>query len=110
MIHLLMRFYDVTKGQILYNKERMPLTEMNLSKLRQSLGLVAQDTQLFDCTIREDIIYGVDRLNGDETDSADISMEEVIHYAKLANCHEFIAGFEEGYDTRIGERGIRLSG
>merc|ERR1712039_1155309 len=43
-------------------------------------------------------------------DSADISMEEVIHYAKLANCHEFIAGFEEGYDTRIGERGIRLSG
>merc|ERR1712194_322050 len=89
----------------LYNEERMPLNEMNLSKLRHSLGLVAQDTQLFDCTIRENIIYGVE-----DIDRKDIPMEEVIHYAKLANCHEFIEEFEEGYDTRIGERGIRLSG
>ena len=111
MIHLLMRFYDATKGQILYNKERMPLNEMNLSKLRQSLGLVAQDTQLFDCTIKENIIYGVDKLNGDDgKENEEVSMDEIVHYAKLANCHQFISEFEEGYDTRIGERGIRLSG
>lgn len=75
-----------------------------MTKLRQSIGLVAQDTQLFDCTIRENIIYGVD--NGKD----DISMQEIVHYAKLANCDEFISEFEEGYNTRIGERGIRLSG
>jgi len=104
LVHLLMRFYDVTKGEIFYNKERLKLNEMNLTSLRQSIGLVAQDTQLFDCTIKENIIYGV------EHEKNEISMAEIRHYAALANCDEFISSFEEGYNTRIGERGIRLSG
>eukprot|EP01083_Nonionella_stella_P181393 649653_1 len=103
LIHLLLRFYDVTKGQILYNKERIPLPQMNLTDLRQEIGLVAQDTQLFDCTIKENMIYGVE-------DEDELSMDEITHCAKLANCHEFIEKFEDGYDTRVGERGIRLSG
>merc|ERR1711874_405747 len=81
LIHLLMSFYDVTSGQILYNKERMPLNEMNLTKLRSQIGLVAQDTQLFDCTIRENIEYGVDI--GDASNTGDVTMEEVVHYAQL---------------------------
>merc|ERR1712156_193277 len=81
---------------------------MNLTKLRAQIGLVAQDTQLFDCTIRENIEYGVD--TGDDDNHRVSSLEEVVHYAKLANCHDFIAEFEEGYNTRIGERGVRLSG
>jgi len=108
MIHLLMSFYGVTSGQILYNEERLPLDEMNLTKLRSQIGLVAQDTQLFDCTIRENIIYGVH--TGEESEPREITNKEVEHYAKLANCHEFISEFEEGYNTRVGERGVRLSG
>merc|ERR1719385_423278 len=108
LIHLLMSFYDVTSGEILYNHAGLPLNKMNLTKLRAQIGLVAQDTQLFDCTIRENIEYGVD--TGDDSNAREVTLEEVEHYAKLANCHEFIAEFEEGYNTRIGERGVRLSG
>jgi len=104
LIHLLMRFYDVTEGAILYNEERIPLTEMNLTFLRKRIGFVAQDTQLFDCTIKENIIYGVD------DEEREPSMHEVMHFARLANCHEFIEKFEDGYNTRVGERGVRLSG
>ena len=106
LIHLLMRFYDVTNGKIFYNKNKLPLNKINLTKLRENIGLVAQDTQLFDCTIKENIIYGVI----DEKRKDEITMNEIIYYSKLANCHEFIIKFEEGYNTRVGERGIRLSG
>ena len=108
LIHLLMSFYEVESGQILYNEQQLPLTEMNITNLLSQIGLVAQDTQLFDCTIRENIEYGVD--TGDDSNAREVTLEEVEHYAKLANCHEFIAEFEEGYNTRIGERGVRLSG
>merc|ERR1719242_912294 len=86
----------------------MPLDQMNLTKMRAQIGLVAQDTQLFDRSIRANIEYGVE--TGDVSSSREVTLEEVEHYAKLANCHEFIAEFEEGYNTRIGERGVRLSG
>ena len=59
LIHLLMRFYDVNKGNIFYNKNKLQLNDMNLTLLRHNIGLVAQDTQLFDCTIKENIIYGI---------------------------------------------------
>jgi len=65
--------------------------------------LVAQDTQLFDCTIEENIVYG---LNENEH----YTPEELQHICQLANCHEFIQTFEDGYGTRVGERGVRLSG
>jgi len=64
--------------------------------------MVAQDTQLFDTTIEENIIYGVDENNYEK--------EHMYHVCKLANAHEFISNFEDGYDTRVGERGVRLSG
>ena len=101
LINLLMRFYDPQDGQILFNKNPLDLKNINLRLLRKQIGIVAQDTQLFDCSIEENIAYGVD---------GDYKLSDVIRVSKLANCHEFIDRFEEKYNTRIGERGIKLSG
>jgi ABC-type multidrug transport system fused ATPase/permease subunit len=98
LVHLLMRFYDPSSGRILL--DGVPLTELNLRSLHQKMALVAQDTQLFAASIRENIVYGLE----------DVNDEQVFEAARLANAHEFILGFEDGYDTRCGERGVRLSG
>ena len=73
---------------------------MTLDSLRQDIGIVQQDIYLFNASIRDNILYG--RLDATE--------EEVVEAAKRANIHDYIMGLEEGYDTVIGERGVRLSG
>jgi len=98
LCHLIPRFYDVTKGQIQIDGEN--IKDFSIKSLRSHIGLVQQNVFLFTGTIRENIIYG----NLDATD------EEMIEAAKSASIHEFITSLPEGYDTFIGERGIKLSG
>ncbi|MBI3972127.1 MAG: ABC transporter ATP-binding protein [Chloroflexi bacterium] len=98
LINLIPRFYDVTRGRVVIDGH--DVREVTLASLRSQIGMVLQETFLFNMTIRENIRYGRD----DATD------EQVIEAAKAANAHDFIAEFPEGYDTMIGERGVRLSG
>ncbi len=96
--NLLYRFYEPQSGQILI--DGVPLDQIKRSELREHIGMVPQETILFNGTIRENIQYG--RL--------DASPEEVEQAAKAANVHEFVQGFSKGYETLVGERGITLSG
>ncbi len=96
--HLIPHFYEVESGQILIDgKDIRTLTR---SSLRKNIGIVQQDIYLFNATVRENILYG--RLDATE--------EEVVAAAKRANIHDYIMSLEKGYDTEIGERGVRLSG
>ena len=91
-------FYGVTSGEI--KIDGMNIKDISIDSLRKNIGIVQQDIYLFNASIKDNILYG--RL--DATD------EEVIEAAKKANIHEYIMKLEEGYDTIIGERGIKLSG
>lgn len=95
---LIPRFYDVTKGSVLLDGE--DIRNLKLQSLRNQIGIVQQDVYLFAGTVMENIRYG----KPDATD------EEVIRAAKAANAHEFITELEQGYDTDIGQRGVKLSG
>lgn len=98
LIKLLLRFYDVTGGQILLDGH--DLRDLKLNDLRRAIGFVSQDVFLFHGTVKENITYG----------SFDASMEQVIEAAKIAEAHEFILALPQGYDTVVGERGQKLSG
>lgn len=98
LVDLIPRFYDPTEGKILI--DGIDISEVSLSSLRSMIGIVTQETFLFNDTIANNIAYG--RQNA--------AMEEVIEAAKLAYAHDFISAFPDGYDTVIGERGVRLSG
>jgi ATP-binding cassette subfamily B protein len=96
--HLIPHFYDVSAGRILIDGR--DIREYTLESLRRNIGIVQQDVYLFNASIRENILYG--RLDATE--------EEVIEAAKRANIHDYVMTLEEGYDTVIGERGVKLSG
>jgi len=98
IVHLLMRFYDPTGGRILL--DGWDLKDLNLRSVHKHMGLVAQDTQMFACSIEENITYGLPHYTREELEEA----------ARYANAHDFITRFPEGYATRVGERGVRLSG
>ena len=98
LCNLIPRFYDVSEGKILLDGQ--DIKHFTLKSLRGNIGIVQQDVYLFMGTIKENIRYG----KPDATD------EEVIQAAKLANAHDFIMSFENGYDTDIGQRGVKLSG
>jgi subfamily B ATP-binding cassette protein MsbA len=98
MFNLIPRFYDPTSGQVLI--DGVDLRDVTQSSLRQQIGIVPQETLLFGGTIRENIRYG--RLEATEA--------EIVEAAKAANAHDFIIGLHDGYDTLVGERGIKLSG
>ena len=96
--HLIPHFYDVESGQILLDGKE--IHELTLSSLRRNIGIVQQDIYLFNDTMRENIRYG----------KLDATEEEIILAAKRANIHDYIMSLPHGYDTQIGERGVRLSG
>lgn len=96
--HLIPRFYEVTSGEILLDD--VNVNNITMQSLRQNIGIVQQDVYLFNSSIRENILYG----------KLDATEEEVIEAAKRANIHDYIMSLENGYDTQIGERGVRLSG
>ena len=98
LVSLIPRFYDVTSGSI--TLDGRDLCDYTLDSLRQQISIVLQDVFLFYGTVRENMLFG--RPNADEA--------EMIAAAKAANAHDFIADLPEGYDTLIGERGVKLSG
>ena len=98
LLNLLLRFYEVGSGKILIDD--VPISEVKLASLRQSIALVPQDIFLFDGTILENIRYGCPEANDDA----------IIAAAKKANAHEFITRLFKGYATSVGEAGMKLSG
>jgi len=97
IINLLLRFYDVAQGRVLMDGK--DIRDVTLQSLRSQIGLVSQEPFLFNGTIRENILYG--RLDASESD--------LVAATKAANAHEFIMRLPSGYDSRVGERGIKLS-
>lgn len=98
LCNLIPRFYDVSGGRITLDGE--DIKHFTLKSLRRSIGIVQQDVYLFSGTIFENIVYG----------RPEASREEVVEAAKRAGAHEFIQGLKDGYDTYVGERGVKLSG
>jgi ATP-binding cassette, subfamily B, bacterial len=98
LVSLIPRFYDVSAGSILLDGKE--LREITLESLRQQISIVLQDVFLFHGSVRDNILFG----------RPEATEEEMIEAAKVANAHEFITGLSEGYDTMIGERGVKLSG
>ena len=95
---LIPRFYEVTNGSI--SIDGKDIRDVTLKSLRNNIGIVQQDVYLFAGTVYENILYG----------KPDATREEVVEAAKLANAHEFIESLPNGYDTDIGQRGVKLSG
>ena len=98
IVNLLPRFYDVTEGRITIDGE--DIRDFTLNSLRRNIGMVQQDVFLFDATISANIAYGV----------ADVDVDDVVQAAKIAQLHEQIMAFPDGYETHVGERGVTLSG
>ena len=98
MCNLIPRFYDTTSGKILVDGQDIRC--VTLESLRTNIGVVQQDVYLFSGTVFENIAYG----------RPGASKEEVIEAAKMAGAHEFISQLKAGYDTYVGERGVKLSG
>ncbi len=95
---LIPRFYEVTTGEILIDGQN--IRDVRLQSLRKHIGIVHQDVYLFAGTVGDNIRYG----------KPEASMEEVVEAAKKANAHDFIMALPDGYDTDIGQRGVKLSG
>jgi ATP-binding cassette subfamily B protein len=98
LARLLFRFYDVNSGRITINGS--DIRDVTQSSLRESIGIVPQDTVLFNDTIRYNIHYG----------RPEASREDVIAAAKAAHIHDFVESLPDGYESRVGERGLKLSG
>ena len=98
LCHLIPRFYELNEGAITI--DGIDIRRMSRYDLRRNIGMVAQDVFLFNGTIRQNIAYG----------KLDATDEEIIEAAKKANIHEYIMTMEQGYDTQVGERGVKLSG
>lgn len=98
LIKLLFRFFDIQWGTI--SVDGQDVSQVTQDSLRSQISMVPQDTVLFHRTIRENIAYG----------NPDATQEEIIAAAKMARCHDFISKMKDGYETTVGERGIKLSG
>ena len=98
VINLIPRFYDVTAGRVTI--DGYDVRDVKVKSLRGNVGIVLQETFLYSATVKENIAYG----------RPDASLEEVVEAAKVAGAHEFITSFPDGYNARVGERGVTLSG
>ena len=98
LCNLIPRFYEAESGEILLDGKN--IRDITLRSLRSNIGVVAQDVYLFSGTIRDNLVYG----------KADASEEEIVEAAKKAGAHDFISSLPNGYDTYVGERGVKLSG
>lgn len=96
--HLIPHFYDIREGQILI--DGIDINNITRDSLRKNIGIVQQDVYLFNSSIKDNILYG----------KLDATDDEVIEAAKRANIHEYVMSLPNGYDTVIGERGVKLSG
>ncbi|MCH5250320.1 MAG: ABC transporter ATP-binding protein [Lachnospiraceae bacterium] len=98
LCNLIPRFYNIDKGEIILDGQN--IKKYTIKSLRQNIGMVQQDVYLFSGTVYENIAYGRDNA----------TREDVIEAAKKAGAHEFIEALKDGYDTYVGERGVKLSG
>ena len=98
LVKLLLRFYDIDCGRI--NLDGLSMNDLKISYLREQIGMVSQDPFLFNGTVAENILYGNVEANRDQMEKA----------SQAANAHDFIKDLQDGYDTLIGERGVKLSG
>ena len=98
LVHLVPRFYDVTGGAVMI--DGMDVRDATLSSLRRNVGIVMQDVFVFGASIRENIAYGAE----------DATTDQIVEAAKIAQLHDFVEQTPRGYDTWVGERGVRLSG
>jgi subfamily B ATP-binding cassette protein MsbA len=98
LVDLIPRFYDVTDGSILIDGH--DIRNIQIESIRSLMGIVTQETILFNDTLKNNILYG----------SNETAFERVVEVAKAANAHDFISGLEKGYETVIGDRGVKLSG
>ncbi len=98
LCNLIPRFYEIDRGSITLDGH--DIRNLRRRELRQNIGTVAQDVFLFEGTVRENILFG----------KPDATEEEMIEAAKKAEIHDFVSSLPEGYDTNVGERGVRLSG
>jgi len=99
LVNLIPRFYEIEDGSITI--DGMDIRDLKMKELRDHIGIVPQETFLFSGTIYSNILYGAGR---------EVTKEDVINAAKMANAHNFIIEFEDGYDQEVGERGTLLSG
>ncbi len=97
LVNLLPAFYEADSGRILIDSQ--DIAKVSLGSLRSRISIVSQEAFLFNGTVRENILYG--RLDAGE--------EDMLAASQAANCHDFVMAFPEGYDTRVGERGVKLS-
>lgn len=97
LVNMLPAFYELTSGQITIDGH--DISGISLDSLRRQISIVSQEAFLFNGTVRENILYG----------KLDATKEELVAAAKAANCHDFICRLPEGYDSRVGERGVKLS-
>jgi len=97
-VNLILRYFDIESGQILIDGQN--IAKVTQDSLRQNIAMIPQDVTLFHRSLKENIHYG----------NLDASEAEIIEASKKAHCHEFIEKLEEGYETLVGERGIKLSG
>ena len=97
LVNLLPAFYEATKGKITIDGH--DVSQLSLETLRSQISVVSQEAFLFNGTVRENILYG----------KLDASAEELLAAARAANCHDFISRLPDGYDSRVGERGVKLS-
>ncbi len=98
LCNLIPRFYSISDGSI--TLDGTDIRDITLPSLRRNIGMVSQNVFLFDGTVRENIAYGLESVSDEELESA----------ARRANIHDFIMTLEHGYDTEVGERGVKLSG
>ncbi|MFC2064180.1 ABC transporter ATP-binding protein [Chloroflexota bacterium] len=98
LVSLIPRFYDVSNGEILLDGHN--IRELKMDSLRQQISIVLQDVFLFYGSVRENILFG----------KPDATEEEMMNASRVANAHQFILSLPDGYDTLIGERGVKLSG
>jgi subfamily B ATP-binding cassette protein MsbA len=98
LVDLIPRFYDPTEGRI--TLDGVDIRKISVRSLRSLMGIVTQEVILFNDTVRNNIVYGMQN----------VSFEKIVEAAKAANAHDFIQGLPGGYDSMIGDRGVRLSG
>jgi ABC-type protease/lipase transport system fused ATPase/permease subunit len=99
VVSLLQRFYEISSGSLTI--DGIDIRYFDLKWLRSNIGYVQQEPQLFGLTVRENVMYGLDRA---------VSHDEMVEVCQKANAHEFISEWPDQYETLVGERGVQLSG
>ncbi|XP_075237871.1 ATP-dependent translocase ABCB1-like [Lycorma delicatula] len=108
IVSLLERFYDPLSGSVMI--DRFNIRSINVRYLRSNIGLVTQEPVLFNCSIKDNILYGLQDDLDEDNDNDIYNMDQVIGAAKAANIHNFIINLPQGYDTPVGAGGSKLSG